>query len=226
MMRKKTKEIVKAVFEIDFERFSSQHGDNNDVLSLCRDSDDLPYPLHFITLCWDIILGYWDEWKEEYKPILKKRKDENDKFKSFFSGLGLDMTGIPFSDYCECFYCDELDATVKDCLCETEEYLKKLGLRDIDIELACCVEKFQFERAEELLEQGADPVKNRSEVDGEIVDCVTRIGNEIDFLYSFLQNTVLGTEGMGDVESDLCYLFGLAAHEKMDHLLDKYYLDK
>lgn len=223
MMRKNTKEIVKAVFEINFDRFQPFYGDNNDVLSLCKDSKDLPYPLHFITICWDVILGYWDEWKEEYKPILKKRKYENDKFKSFFSGLGFDMSEIPFSDFGECFYCEEPDATVKDCLCETEEYLKKLGLSDIDIELACCVEKFQFDKAEQLLGQGADPLKNRSEVDGEVVDCVTRIGNEIDFLYSFLQDTVLGKEGMVGIESDLCNLFGLAAHEKMDHLLDKYY---
>jgi len=70
MIRKKTKDIIKAVFEIDFDRFQSLCGDNNDVLSLCKDSEELPYPLHFITICWDIILGYWDEWKEEYKPTL------------------------------------------------------------------------------------------------------------------------------------------------------------
>lgn len=225
-MRKKTKEIVKAVFEIDFDRFQSLCGDNNDVLSLCNDSDDLPYPLHFITICWDVILGYWDEWKEEYKPILKKRKDENDKFKSYFAELGLDMTGIPFSNYWDCFYCDEPDATVEECLGDTEDELKKKGFRDIDIELACCVNKFQFERAEELLEQGADPIKNRTDEEDEYDDCVTRIYREVQYLYSEMTEKMLGKKGLGHFERNLEELLSLAAHEKMDHLLDKYYLDK
>ena len=226
MMRKKTKDIIKAVYEIDLERFQSLHGENNDVLSLCKDSEDLPYPLHFITICWDIILGYWDEWKEEYKPTLKKRKEENDKFKSFFAGLGLDMTGIPFSDYWYAFYCDDPKDTVEDCLDMTEEELKKKGFRGIDIELACCVNKFQFDRVEELLEQGADPIKNRTDEEDEYDDCVTRIYREVQFLYSEMTDKMLGKEGLEHFERDLEELFGLAAHEKMDHLLDKYYLDK
>ena len=226
MMRKKTQEIVKAVFEIDFDRFQSLCGDNNDVLSLCQDSEDLPYPLHFITICWDIIFGYWDEWKEEYKPILKKRKEENDIFKSFFSGLGLDMTGIPFSEYWYCFYCDDPEDTIEECLDMTEEELKELGFRDIDIELACCVNKFQFDRAEELLEQGADPEKNRTDEEDEYDDCVTRIYREVQFLYSEMTEKMLGREGFYYFGRDLEELLGLAAHEKMDHLLDKYWLDK
>lgn len=226
MMRKKTKDIVKAVFEINFDGFQSLHGDNIEVLSLCKDSEELPYPLHFITICWDIILGYWDEWKEEYKPILKKRKDENDKFKSYFAELGLDMTGIPFSNYWDCFYCDEPDATVEECLGDTEDELKKKGFRDIDIELACCVNKFQFERAEELLEQGADPIKNRTDEEDEYDDCVTRIYREVQYLYSEMTEKMLGKKGLGHFERNLEELLSLAAHEKMDHLLDKYYLDK
>ena len=227
MMRKKTKEIVKAVFEIDFKRFSSQYGDNNDVLSLCRDSNDLPYPLHFITICWDIIFGYvLQEWKEEYKAIIRKRKAENDKFKSFFAGLGLNMSDIPFSDYWECFYCDDPDDTIEECLDMTEDELKEMGFRDIDIELACCVNKFQFDRVKELLEQGADPVKNRTDEEDEYDDCVTRIYREVQFLYTEITEKMLGKEGLEHFERDLEELLGLAAHERMDHLLDKYWLDK
>ena len=223
MMAKKTNGIVKAVYEINYGQFISLHRGSSDILSLCKEAGALPYPLHYITICWDIILGYLDEWKEEFQPVLRKRKEENEKFMAFFRGLGLDMSSVPFADYCDVFYCDEPDASVEECLCETEEYLKGLGLRDIDIELACCVEKFQFERAEQLLKQGADPLKNRSEIDDEDVNCATRVEKEIEFLYSFGQDAVLGKRGIGNVESDLCDLFGLAAHEKMDHLLQEYY---
>lgn len=223
-MRKKLKEIVKAVYEIDFDRFQSLCGDNNDVLSLFNDSEDLPYPLHFITICWDIIFGYvLEEWKEEYKVVVRKRKTENDKFKSFFSGLGLDMTEIPFSNYWECFYCDAPEDTVEECLDMTEDELKEMGFRDIDIELACCVNKFQFEKVEQLLEQGADPIKNRTDEEDEYDDCVTRIYREVQFLYTEMKEKMLGREGLGHFERDLEELFCLAAHEKMDHLLDKFY---
>lgn len=224
MMRKNTKEIVKAVFEIDFDRFQSLCGDNNDVLSLCNDSDDLSYPLHFITICWDIIFGYvLEEWKEEYKAVVKKRKAENDKFKSFFAGLGLDMIGIQFSEYWYAFYCDDPNDTVEECLDMSENELKKMGFRDIDIELACCVNKFQFNRAEVLLKLGADPIKNRTDEEDEYDDCVTRIYREVQFLYSEMTEKILGKEGLGHFERDLEELLSLAAHEKMDHLLDKYY---
>jgi len=222
MKTQKTTEIVRAVYEINYDQFMSLYSSGHFTPSLCNDTDALPYPLHYITICWDIILGYWEEWKEKFQPVLKKRKEENDKFKSFFSGLGLDMSEVPFSKYCRCFYCAEPDASIEDCLCETEEYLKGLGFRDIDIELACCVEKFQFERTEQLLKLGADPLKNRSEVKGEFDDCDTRIYNEVQFLYSEMTKTVLGEKGLEVFERNLGDLLGLAAHEKMDHLLDKY----
>lgn len=224
MMRKKLKEIVKAVYEIDFDRFQSLCGDNNDVLSLCNDSEDLPYPLHFISICWGIIFGYvLQEWKEEYKAVVRKRKVENDKFKSFFAGLGFDMSEIPFSEYWYSFYCDAPEDTVEECLDMTEDELKKMGFRDIDIELACCVNKFQFEKVEQLLEQGADPLKDWAEEDDEHQTCVTRIYSEIQFIYSYFVGKILGNEKLDDFERELYGLFNLAAHEKMNHLLDKYY---
>ena len=140
---------------------------------------------------------------------------------AFFNRLSLDITGIPFSDYWNVFYCDNPDATVEDCLCTTEDELKKKGFRDIDIELACCVYKFQFERVEQLLEQGADPIKDWSE--DENLTCVTIIYNEDQLLYTEMTEKMLGREDLDDFEPDLCDLFSLAAYEKMSHLLDKYY---
>ena len=219
----KAEEVAKAVFDIDYDRFISLESDSDKILYLCNNSEDLPYPLHFITICWDIIFGYvLDEWKEEYKTIVSKRKAENDKFIAFFRRFGLEMTGIPFLEYWDIFYCDEPEATVEDCLDLTEDQLKKKGFRDIDIELACCVNKFLFERVEQLLKQGGDPLKDWSE--NEHYTCVTRIYSEIQFILSYFVGKILGKEKLDNCERDLCDLFCLTAHEKMNHLLDKYYL--
>ena len=221
-MKKEQNEIVKAVFNIDFNRFKSLYEQGNFDVSLCQKSDMLPYPLHYITICWDIIFSYLEEWEEKYKPTLRNRKVENDKFKTFFeTECGLDMSNVPFSDYWNCFYCAEPDKDVEDCLCETVDNLHEMGLSDMDIELAVQVEKFNFDEVERLLKQGADPLKERSKDDEET--CVSRIYQEVLFIYSEFEEEVLGKEKLKDVEVDLGYLFCLAAHEKMDHLLDEYH---
>lgn len=223
----KKNEIVRAVFNIDYNGFKSLYEKGAFDVSLCQDSDDLPYPLHFITICWDIIFGYLEEWKEQYKPILGKRKEENDKFKTFFeTECGLEMSNIPFSDYWYCFYSAEPDEDVEDCLSYTMEELHKVGFSDSDIKLAICVRKFQFDEAEMLLKQGADPLKNMNEDDDDYDDyddCVTRIYREVQFMYSEITDEVLGKKKFLGEEDDWRDLMNLAAHEKMDHLLDEYY---
>ena len=54
----KKNEIVWSVFYTDYNRFKSicQQGDFD--ISLCHDSEDLPYPLHFVTIRWDMIFNY------------------------------------------------------------------------------------------------------------------------------------------------------------------------
>ena len=217
-------EIVRAVFNIDYNSFKSIYDQGNFDASLCQDSDDLPYPLHFVTICWDMIFSHLEEWKEKYKPILRKRKEENDKFKTFFeTECGLDMSNIPFSDYWDCFYCAEPDEDVEECLYHTVEELHNLGLRDCDIELAMHVYKFHFDEVEKLLKQGADPLKNMTDEEGEYDDCVTRIYREVQFMYSEITDEVLGQRMILGKERDFNDLMNLAAHEKMDHLLDEYH---
>ena len=220
----KKNEIVRTVFNIDYNRFKSLCEQGNFDVSLCQDSDDLPYPLHFVTICWDIIFSYLEEWKEKYKPTLRKRKEENDKFKTFFEKeCGLDMSNIPFSDYCDCFFCSDPDDDVEDCLDYNVEELHNAGFRDCDIELAVQVSKFHFDEVERLLQQGADPLKNQSGDEDDPCDCVTRIYREIQFMYSEITDEVLGQRMIVGEERDFNDLLNLAAHEKMDHLLDQYY---
>ena len=222
-MKTKKNEIVRAVLNIDYDRFESLYKQGVFDISMCQDTDFFPYPLHFITMCWEIILGYWEEWKEQFKPVLKKRKEENDKFVNFFKEQGLDMSHLPFSDYYWWFYCAEPDEDVEDCLGYTVEELHNVGLRDCDIELAVQVRKFHFDEAEKLLKQGADPLKNMTDDEDDYDDCVTRIYHEVQFMYSEIQDEVLGKTKFVGEEGDWRNLMNLAAHEKMDHLLDEYY---
>lgn len=53
--------------------------------------------------------------------------------------------------------------------------------------------------------------------------CVTRIYIKIQFIYSYFVGKILGKDGHDDFERELYDLFNLAAHEKVNHLLDKYY---
>ena len=171
-----------------------------------------------------MIFSHLEEWKEKYKPILRKRKEENDKFKTFFeTECGLDISNIPFSDYWDCFFCAEPDEDVEECLYHTVEELHNLGLRDCDIELAMHVYKFHFDEVEKLLKQGADPLKNMTDEEGEYDDCVTRIYREVQFMYSEITDEVLGQRMILGEERDFDDILNLAAHEKMDHLLDEYH---
>lgn len=101
------REFVKATFGINVKYFMQLINDGHFTMNLCADThffNDVALPLHHITICWDIVLGYYDEWKK-HKDIIKARKIENDKLKSFFSDkCGLDMSYVPFNNYQNYFF--------------------------------------------------------------------------------------------------------------------------
>ena len=115
-------------------------------------------PIHYITICWNIILSKYNEFKDEYKQKVYEKKCKNDRIKEFFiKEQHLDMEHIPFQSYSGHFYSDDTDETAEDCLCCSLEDLQKAHYRQIDIDLYCYVCKFGFENVELLLKQGADP---------------------------------------------------------------------
>ena len=71
------KEYVQAVFLTDANRFLelTKDGKYPNVLNLdcCVFSEDV-LPLHYITVCWDIILSKYDEFKDKYKTQVYKKK--------------------------------------------------------------------------------------------------------------------------------------------------------
>ena len=214
--------LIKSVFDLDIDTFMAMVENGEFDEAYCQDThifNDVVFPLHHITICWDIIFSFVDEWKEEFRETLRTRKAKNDQLKEYFAkqlGLDMNVNVIKFSDYHNHFYCMAPDDDIEECLCESEETLRKIGLRDIDIELAWNVERFNYEEVKRLLDEGANPGIDYSD-DGE--NCLSRIYSEIQFIYSEFQDNVLGKEKIYDIH-DISYLIGLAAHEKMDHLLD------
>lgn len=224
MIRNEDKELIEAVFNIDDKRFFKLVADGRLNESVMKDINFFyspSLPLHYITICWDYILKDYNEWKEEYRDIVYKRKCQNDKIKNFFiNQYGLDMSDIPFSNYCDYFFSQPEDATVEDCLGETKDNLISQGFKEIDIDLYCSVVKFDYEQVEHLLQCGANP---RIWIPCEGEDqCMDRIGTECSFLDIELDHIVMGRSYDTDLYVDMQYLIGLAAHEKMYDLLLKY----
>lgn len=225
MIRNEDNELIEAVFNIDDKRFFKLVADgrlNESILKDIKFFYSTPLPLYYITICWDYILKDYNEWKEEYRDIVYKRKCQNDCINKFFiNQYGLDMSDIPFSNYCDYFYSQPKDATVEDCLWETKDNLMSQGVKEIDIELYCSVVKFDYEQVENLLQCGANP-RTWIPCEGEY-QCLDRIWTECSFLELELDKVIMGSSYVIDYETDLMYLIGLAAHEKMGDLLGQYY---
>ena len=224
MDKNENNEIVEAVFNIDVDRFFKLVADgrlNESVLKDIKLFYSPPLPLYYITICWDYILKDYNEWKEEYRGVVYKRKCQNDKIKNFFiNQYGLDMSDVPFSDYCDYFFSQPKDATVEDCLDESKENLMNQGFKEIDIDLYCSVVKFDYEQVEHLLQYGANP-RTWIPCKGED-QCMDRIGAECSWLDMELNYVILEESYVTDLNVYIQYLLGLAAHEKMYDLLLKY----
>lgn len=215
------REYVRAVFLTDANGFLELVKDGNypNELNLdCNIFPDVALPLHYITICWDIILSKFDEYKEEYRTLVLNKKLENDRIKDYFiTQHNLNMENIPFRNYGYYFYCTEEEATADDCLFLTKDELIKKGHREIDIDLYCYTEKFDFENVERLLKEGANP----RHLFPEDLDCLSRIGDECAFLDTELADAMFDNNYRIHYEEDIANLIGLAAHEKMYSLLSK-----
>lgn len=90
------------------------------------------------------------------------------------------------------------------------------GIKEIDIDLRCNVEKFNFEEVERLLLDGANPYV---EIPDDDDNCFDRIGGECSFFNNELFDAIIGNTYERDLDVEIPDLIGLAAHEKMYHLL-------
>lgn len=199
--------------------FSSQFTNDMKIFS------DVVFPIHYFTICWDIILSKYDEFREEFKQQVYKKKCKNDIIKEFFiKEQHLDMEHINFQQYTGYFFSDEADLSAEDCLMCDSKDLQKNQYRQMDIDLYCYVCKFDFKNVEQLLKEGANPnVIFFEDTNNDMGNCFSRIGNECAFLDCELRNVMFKEHSNQEPsEQEICDLIGLAAHEKMYSLLTKY----
>ena len=213
-------DFVSAVFNVDDDRFFKLVEEGCFSKMLSRDTNlfpDVVLPLHYITICWDMILNKYDEWHEEYKPIVQAKKLANDRIKEFFiTECHENMNDIPFGDYTDYFLCEEEDADAYDCIGWSKNELMKMGYREMDIDLYCYAATFDFGLVMRLLKDGANP----SVIFCDKTDCISRIVAESSFLEVELQDVILSKKPYeGDIKQGVSDLIGLAAHKKLYRML-------
>ena len=192
----------------------------------------IPTPLYHLTLLNQMVFDteYWtdiDEDKQEAVAWMEERtKCVIDFWREFY---GVDELPQPkYEDYTiDDFFCAMLEDDDEDILDAPKDAFIQHGCREIDVDLYLATNRFQFNKAEALLKQGANPCaelkynENQYDVDW----AYHRIGAEVVFLALELlplykeafdgQTPTLHGEEYRD-------LLGLAEHVKMEKLFEKY----
>lgn len=191
-----------------------------------------PFPLHYITLCYEAIWRDPEEWRD--KERARRAKNATSQMLEFWKeyyGVNT-FDDVDYQIYHDDFYCADPDETDADILGAPKSRFVALGIREIDLDLYCAVERFCFIEVEELLRLGANP---RAEIFDELNDdsapldawnAVDRIAGEEGYLCCETMDFVYQLFGkqtpwfMGEI---LFHdLLGLAAHSKMHRLLTRY----
>lgn len=192
----------------------------------------IPTPLYHLTLLNQMVFDteYWtdiDDDKQEAVAWMEERtKCVIDFWREFY---GVDELPQPkYEDYTiDDFFCAMLEDDDEDILDAPKDAFIQHGCREIDVDLYLATNRFQFNKAEALLKQGANPCaelkynENQYDVDW----AYHRIGAEVVFLALELlplykeafdgQTPILHGEEYRD-------LLGLAEHVKMEKLFEKY----
>ena len=192
----------------------------------------IPTPLYHLTLLNQMVFDteYWtdiDDDKQEAVAWMEERtKCVIDFWREFY---GVDELPQPkYEDYTiDDFFCAMLEDDDEDILDAPKDAFIQHGCREIDVDLYLATNRFQFNKAEALLKQGANPCaelkynENQYDVDW----AYHRIGAEVLFLALELlplykeafdgQTPTLHGEEYRD-------LLGLAEHVKMEKLFEKY----
>lgn len=195
-----------------------------------------PFPLHYISLCNEVMWRDIDEWKD--KEMAKRNRDKSYAMVEFwkeFYGVS-DFSPIDYRKYYEDFLCAYPDDTDEDIMWAPKSKFIEAGNREIDVDLYCAVCRFDFDRTQQLLDMGANPnialyEKPESELnkwekhDG--CHALDKVGTEESFL---IQETLwLLKEAETDMvkrswidDNTISKLLGIAAYSEMYRLLDKY----
>lgn len=178
-------------------------------------------PIYFITQC-NVRLLADDTWSENVMPIILSLREGCAKLMAYWKtkfNYPVEQE-LDYTSYTNLFFAASPDETDDEVLLSSVQELLNEGYRQVDIDLYCATERFQYGEVERLLKLGADP-----EVDIDDFKALSRISVECSFLSAivvpqwelFYEKRCLSRIK----EQDLCDLIGWAAHEKMYDLLTK-----
>ena len=214
---------IDAVLQLDADKFFRLIEEKPIASFLLKDTQLLPevkFPLHYITMCWDVLLSKYDEYSEEYKAIVYHKKLQNDRIKEhFIKTYGFEMNNVPYANYSDFYFCSYPEETVEDIIDESESDLIKKGFSKKDIDLYCSVCKMDYETTKRLLEEGANP--ETSFVD-DVDNCWDRVCVESAFLSTQFDKKIIANEVTPFDTDDVENLIGYAAYETMYSLLEPY----
>lgn len=192
-----------------------------------------PFPLHYITLCYEAIWRDADDWEDkEWANATKNSTNAMLEFWKEYYGVD-SFPRIEYRTYSEDdFYCAKDDETDEDLLFHSKSELVAFGNREIDLDLYCAVERFQFDKVEELLRQGANPRAeiydglNNHDVPFDSWSAIDRIDGEVCFLccetMDFMRQLLSKKAHWFIGEMLFHNILSLAAHSEMYELLRKY----
>lgn len=192
----------------------------------------IPTPLYHLTLLNQMVFDteYWtdiDDDKLEAVAWMEERTKRVVDFWREYYGVE-ELPPVQYEKYTEDdFFRAWLEDDDEEILDAPREAFIQHGCREIDIDLYLATDRFQFNKAETLLMQGANPCAELQYNDNQYdVDwAYHRIGAEVVFLaLELLPIYKDAFDGQKQtLHGETCrYLLGLAEHVKMEKLFDKY----
>lgn len=143
-------------------------------------------------------------------------KQSNDRIKEYFKQNWRQYTvEVPFGKY---FHHPEHIETIEDITGESMKSFVSKGIREIDIELYLRCYTYEFDEAEKLLSQGADPDVVLSEWES-IMETISWMASDYEMDIDVF---IIKKEGMATSEDFIFTLIKAAAAEKMYQLLKPY----
>ncbi len=172
------------------------------------------------------------DWIDDIKPLVEKHRQRTKQMLDFWCAELRQQEihrQIEYNQYHEHFFCDDPNDFEEILSDPFSTYLEK-GFNEIDLRLYNRAQCFDFTEVKKLLEQGAKS-NIHFENDGDS-STFSRISAECSYLatcHVIPKFEVFETKGYNqnfDTTEMFRNILGLAAHEEMYHLLDKYSEDK
>ena len=175
-----------------------------------------------------------NEWRDEIKPLIEKIRQRTKQILDFWDteiGQPNSIKLIEYNAYCDYFYCDDPNDPDdnNEVICDSISYFIEKGFNEIDVKLYNRVECFDFVEVKKLLEQGAK--SNIDFYNDNDSNTFSRITSEVSYLATchvvpeFKVFESKGYKQNFDIVEMFRNLLGLAAHQDMLKLLDKYYVE-